>query len=691
MSAFRATRRRLTAALIAIMAGASLLFAAPAQAYEIPAFEVPHAAQAPVPFVVRATDAAGVLELWKTGGPATRAAAAAALAGGADAIQTFLDAGQDVTLAADRKQLVTELTTRGSAKVRSSASTILATNDPAKIDAFLATGWAETWKGDLRVAATFFLDYGNVHVERAASESLDKGDDAVEEFVLRGWLAKVFMTDRQAAYGVMASQNTAVSAAAKAALKTDDGDVVADFLRYGQFVTAGRDAESTTVSGLLQQVKADIEANPKGTAAVADRAKTAVGKAKSTATAARTADTDRLMAEWKFQTAQAVPRAIIDGARMTDKKPFQQAFAKAAKEVPGLLATLTAPGADLDALINEARQATVDLALVGTPEVRKAAEAALLGGNTAIKDFVSVGHAAAFERDEAALVADRQRAFQYQATGGKYLQEAATEAVKSPSHADVRYFLEYGFSGAQDLDNRILAYQKLDDADLELRVAANVALEGSRADTQAFATVGQFAASDRDMATRAHVASIDAMIAELAGLADTAAVDAGKAADAAKAAEAARQAEATRQAEAAAEAARQEAARQAAATGAAGRAGTGQVDASQHSGSGVGPIAVPWPRDYSPAVGLAQTGTPADAVQTPAATPSAVPGVSVPPAASAAKDSASVEAQSEEAATPLPASSAGMNGWTIGLIVALVLAAAGAITFLLRRKGAASA
>jgi len=112
ISVIRATRRRWAAAVVALAAGATLLFAAPAQAYDVPNFEVPSASQAPVPFVERVSDTAGVVELWKTGGPATRTAAAAALVGGADALQAFLDAGQDVALAADRKQLVTELTTR---------------------------------------------------------------------------------------------------------------------------------------------------------------------------------------------------------------------------------------------------------------------------------------------------------------------------------------------------------------------------------------------------------------------------------------------------------------------------------------------------------------------------------------------------------------------------------------------------
>lgn len=95
-----------------------------------------------MPYVQRATDTAGVLELWRAGGPAARAAAASALVGGAGAVQAFVDGGQDAPLAADRKQLVTELTERGSGHVRSVAQKILATGDPGKIDAFLAEGWA---------------------------------------------------------------------------------------------------------------------------------------------------------------------------------------------------------------------------------------------------------------------------------------------------------------------------------------------------------------------------------------------------------------------------------------------------------------------------------------------------------------------------------------------------------------------
>ncbi|MFJ6453055.1 hypothetical protein [Paenarthrobacter sp. NPDC091669] len=660
ISVLRHTRRRWAAAVVAVVAGASLLFASPAQAYDIPDFEVPSASQAPVPYVERASDAAGVLELWRTGGPATRAAAASALVGGASAVQAFVDGGQDVPLAADRKQMVTELTERGSEHVRSKAKEILATGDPARIDAFLASGWESTWRVDLKTVAYYFAEYNNGLVQREAQKSLDEGEKAVEEFVLSGWKVKAKVSDRQAVYALIASPNPAVSAGAKTALATTepaaDAAKVADYLRYGQFVAGGHHTESAAVSALLQQVKDDVKANPAGAAAVADRAKTAVEQARNTAAAARKADTTRLTADRDLLSAQAVPRNVLDSASAASEKPFKETFASAAKELPGLLATLTAPGADLDALVKEARQVTVDLALVGTPEVKKAAEAAMLGGDAAIKNFVAKGHPEAIARDSSgvsAFGADRQRVYQLLDLGGSHVNKAADLALGSPNHADVRYFLEYGFDTAQDLDNRILAYATLDKG-AERRAAATVALEGSRADLRAFATAGQFAAAKRDEATAVHVASIDAMIAELAGLADKAALDAGTAADAAKAAEAARQAEAAK----AAEAAR-------------------QAEAA--------PTVVPWPQAPVSAVALPVTGEAPDGGPVDAERPD-ITDVEVPPAATWPSEPASAESLSQEAATPLAASSTGLGGWTFGLIAALVLAAAGAITFLLRRK-----
>ncbi|TVU60952.1 hypothetical protein FQP90_15490 [Paenarthrobacter nitroguajacolicus] len=667
ISALRRTRRRWTAAAVAVVAGASLLFAAPAQAYDVPQFEVPDAAQAPVPYINRAADAAGVLELWKTGGPATRAAAAAALVGGPETLQAFLDGGQDVPLAADRKQLVTELTERGSVHVRSSAKEALA-SDAASIT-FLSQGWADTWKGDLRTAATYFLEYGNDHVEKAASDSLDSGEAAIEQFVLTGWRGKAKMTDRQAAFGLVASTNPAVSAAAKTSLATDDDETVAAFLRYGQFVAADHHTESAAVTALLQQVRDDIKANPVGAAAVADRAKNAVEQAKSTPAAAREADAARLDADWDFLSTQAAPRNVRDNAALAAEKPAREAFAKAAKELPGLLSTLSASGANLDSLTKEARQATLDLALVGTPEVRKAAEAALLGGDSAIKSFVTDGHAEASTLDSAkpsAFVADRQRVYQLLDAGGSHVNKAADIALGSTNHADIRYFLEFGFAVARELDNRILAFQTMDKAGPELRAAANVALDGSRADLQAFASVGQFAAAKRDETTAAHVASINGVITELAGLADKAAVDAGQPADAAKAAEAAK-----------AEGAPQ-------ARGGNLPLNVPMVDASQLTG--IAPAAVPWPPAEVPPVALAVTGEAPDGSSEPATEVPEITDVNVPPAGTW-PEAASTESLSPEAASPLAASSTGLNGWTLGLIAALVLAAAGAITFLLRRKG----
>lgn len=663
ISVIRATRRRWAAAVVAVVAGASLLFAAPAQAYDVPNFEVPNASQAPVPFVERVSDAAGVVELWKTGGPAIRTAAAAALVGGPDAVQAFLDGGQDVALAADRKQLVTELTTRGSENVRESAVRVLATNDPSVITSFLSKGWAGAWDLDLRITATRFLNYSGP-IRMAASKSLDNGSEAVEKFVLEGWQKTAQGQDREAVTYLTNSPIAAVTRGAQAALDTYDPEVLATYLRYGQFVAAAQDQKLTTVTKSLDAVRADIAANPAGSTAVADRAKTALENARHAVDGPKKTDLRRLLEERDYRFSQAWPKQAIDKARLASQEPAKAAFKKAAAELPALLSTLTAPGADLDPLIMEARQATLDLALVGTPEVRKAAEAALLGGNSAVKDFIADGHGLASEQDSAAFVNDRQRAFQHMAAGGVHVVQAAKDAVKSVNHADVRYFLEYGHSDAQYLDNSELADGLIRLDSPELQTAAGVAMAGGRAELQAFASSEQFTAAEKDAANARHTAAVNTALAELSRLTDQAILDAGRAADAAKAAEAARQAEA-----------------------AGGQLAAGSVDASQQSGTGAAPIVIPWPREYAPAVGLAETGAVTESVEKPAATPSAAPSISVPPTTSAAKGSTSVDSQSQEAAAPMAASSAGMSGWTIGLIVALVLAAAGAITFLLRRKG----
>lgn len=95
---------------------------------------------------------------------------------------------------------------------------------------------------------------------------------------------------------------------------------------------------------------------------------------------------------------------------------------------------------------------------------------------------------------------------------------------------------------------------------------------------------------------------------------------------------------------------------------------------------------MPWPQAEVPPVALAVTGEAPDGSSEPATEVPEITDVNVPPAGTW-PEAASTESLSQEAASPMAASSTGLNGWTLGLIAALVLAAAGAITFLLRRKG----
>lgn len=648
ISALRRCRRHFTAAVLAAGLALALLPATPAAAYDTPSFEVPQASQAPLPFVDRATDPSEALELWRSAGPATRQAAGAALAGGPDAMQEFLDAGQDAALAADRKQLVTELTESGTEHVRSSAAKMLATGDPAKIAAFLGGGWERAWQTDLRIAATNFLHYGVPSVQKAASTSLDTSEEAVEAFVLTGWKKIGATNDRVETTWLTGSASPSVTLGAQAALDTDDPQKLAEFLRYGQHVATSRDAEATSVAQLLEQVKADVAANPVGSAAVADRAGAAVVQARKIAADARGEDQKRLEADRALLVSEARSRQEQDGVGLLRQKPAREAFAAAAKELPTLLDGLS--GADLDQKIGQARRATLDLALVEIPAVRSAAQAALLGGDDAIQSFIAAGLAEAHDAGAGEFESDRQRTFQALGTGGPNVQKAANAALNSANHADVRYFLEYGLADSRELDNSEFAYQSIGSGGAEVRAAGDVALSGSREDQVAFAATGQRAAAERDAATAAHVERIGRIVGELAGVADKAKLDAARAAEATTG-EAAQSGQSNTGAE----------------------SGNGAVAAPFGPVHGAPGVVVPWPPVEGPAVH--------EAAPVPSA--SQAPAVTVLPAEAEALKADGPPSNGSDGHLE---SSMAVKGWTIGLIVGLVLAAAAAITALLRRK-----
>ncbi|MBO3095875.1 polymorphic toxin-type HINT domain-containing protein [Cellulomonas dongxiuzhuiae] len=117
------------------------------------------------------------------------------------------------------------------------------------------------------------------------------------------------------------------------------------------------------------------------------------------------------------------------------------------------------------------RSWVVSLVSSGTPSVRRAAEAALLGSDADLQEFVESGF------DEA-LAADYRAAAQVLgSTDGPALRSAATKALAGPPEA-LRTFVDGGFRTAWAADEELRVVRAMDSAGAKTREVAEKALEG---------------------------------------------------------------------------------------------------------------------------------------------------------------------------------------------------------------------
>lgn len=212
-----------------------------------------------------ATDAAGVVRLFTEGGPSVQAAARDALAQGEAAVDEFIANGQDVAIDQDYRIVALRLSMFGGREVRAQAETALESTDPAVIRAFVSGGWQDAWIVDERSEAYILAGTGTPTVSREAEKALDSDDpNAVSDFIRTGQFDARHIDDRSAAYILASTGSPSVALAAEEALDamlpdgSDDAQAVTDFLRYGQFVAAARDAETASITQLAQQA---IDAN----------------------------------------------------------------------------------------------------------------------------------------------------------------------------------------------------------------------------------------------------------------------------------------------------------------------------------------------------------------------------------------------------------------------------------------------
>ncbi|MFF1254686.1 ALF repeat-containing protein [Pseudarthrobacter sp. NPDC058329] len=443
------------------------------------------------------------------------------------------------------------------------------------------------------------------------------------------------LDDRIRCYQLIDTGSSAVRLAAQLALDSDSPAVIREFLRYGQYVAAGHDAEAAEIEGLVEKARsARVTSGAQKAVAFEALAQagdpgdsTATGRARVAAEAAReAANAAAGAAEAAWKTEKDARSA--DAMRLMAEREFGLAQAPIAKQLE---------------------------------DARLAAEARERLDNPAPAP------------DAHQIAADRERAYQYFATGTPHVRSSAEKVLAANDPLVVREFLEAGVFRTQALDNRIAAYQLLETAGPEVRIGAEVALEGSMDALGVFIASGQFRLGERDRGTAAHVAAIQARISAAAAFAAAAGTDADAASHAAAAAEAM----------------------------AAGAADAAAQPATGGSSSTVEANTTDAPRDAAVAFvppasagGYVQPGAAAAAVLPPVALAN-VSGSAVPEPARATEASAGqfpggVSSHGQSAVEPATADRAsegqpgGLDGWTILLSLGVAAVGAGAVFGVLR-------
>ncbi|WP_433794675.1 polymorphic toxin-type HINT domain-containing protein [Actinoplanes sp. CA-252034] len=164
-----------------------------------------------------------------------------------------------------------------------------------------------------------------------------------------------------------------------------------------------------------------------------------------------------------------------------------------------LFAPLVYPGSPALAVdVLEYRDTAVEDLIDGGPSVRRAAEAALVGSDNAVREYVDSGRAAAQAADE------RAAAQVLAGMDGPAMHNAAVQAM-SGSRADVQAFVNGGWQSSWDADERLRVYRTSESSGATVKAAAAAALNGGTAAIDQFLSTGLESAQladDRLAATR---------------------------------------------------------------------------------------------------------------------------------------------------------------------------------------------
>ncbi|WP_269853941.1 polymorphic toxin-type HINT domain-containing protein [Streptomyces sp. RPT161] len=489
------------------------------------------------------------------------AQAASAAAGAAEAASRARDAAADAasnaTQAATARKAAEDA--RDAAKGARLAADAADQAGNAASDA-AAAAKAAAGAGANADAAADAADQANAYADQAGAHSDEASNAAASAHRHAREAARAASAAEDLANQSASAARDARDAANSAATHADNAAKAADdaAAHAGQAATA---AQQST-----EHAKAAQDA--------ANAASDAVAKAKKTYDLARKIDAEELTT----RTNEGIAKAQDLKAQQDRRTAAQQAALQQTKDLDAQAGRLSEqasqPGADPKAIAPQARKIALGIAETGGPWSSAAAEAALAGTDLEITDYARTGWKQAAEQDDRYRVetlaqesslnsvrtaaqealkgnADQIRAFlttgQYQAgeqdfrvhiaqiisSGGSVVQREGDAALSSGSLDKYREFITTGQYNARIQDERLRAAQLNDSGGPEVQAEARIALEGPADLLHVFISVGQYKAQRQDLLSATHLAQVQQLIAEAAGIAATAQKNAAEAGQAA--------------------------------------------------------------------------------------------------------------------------------------------------------------
>ncbi|MFE6052470.1 polymorphic toxin-type HINT domain-containing protein [Kitasatospora sp. NPDC056446] len=455
-------------------------------------------------------DRGKTVAFWDAGGPAVRAAAEAALAGGDADVRAFLDSGKAGAELKDDRQIALQLVTAGGRELRDAAQAAL-DGTPEQLRAFVSGGWKAPLESDQRVQTFQLLESGGQDLKDRAVAALNGTPDDVRNFLNEGQYPARESDDRVQLFQILSTGGAATKAAATIAVNGSPADV-REFLTVGQYVARARDQEYTSVTDLVTQTKQAGEQAAQQLKAAEDEAdralkaaalakqfsavaakETAAAKsdaASAAGAAARAAEATQRAAE-AGQAAIAAARRATNYARLAIATASQTAQASAAAE----RASVSARGAAADAVVNAAAAGKARDKINETNAVVQQTDLLV----SVAKQVTDIGNKAV----GAAQAAD---------TASKDVEAAAASAEESAGYAD-----QAGVSSAATRRAADAAHRSAAEGARAAKAAVGLATQA----TGMADAAGKLAASAKAHATAAAQAASDA--AEQAGTAADAA------------------------------------------------------------------------------------------------------------------------------------------------------------------------